>query len=209
MFVNTKVSSDTFSVAMKKIAIFYFLLFNFGYCRRNSRLNYYTYGSDYIHDYNYGFRSQTTQKPLPPPPHSPPPQSITNTCPAGWILYPGPFPLCIFRSHKFMSHDTANAKCKAMKAILAEPRTKTEIRFITGGLTNTNYYFGIKVASNCKATYASRGLPVPSTLWHTGYPVHCPKYPCVRTDREDTFVNTNCNHKNRFVCQMPLGGKAG
>ncbi len=165
---------------------------NFAYCGQEHlpKTSYNDYG------YYYGFHR--TPSPIP----------IAKTCPPGWILYPGPFSVCIFRSIYIANWDAADAKCRAMGSILAEPRTRAEVSFVTGEETHLNYFIGIRVASNCVATYASSGLPVPKELWHYhlgSYPKSCPSYPCGWTYRRDELVNGDCKNKH-FVCQMPLGG---
>ncbi len=138
---------------MNKNLIVYFLLLNFA-CGQNHRhlpkSSYNDYGFYYNYSFYYGFQRTTTQ----PPPLLPP---LPKTCPPGWILYPSPFPVCIFRSPDKVNWDVANAKCRVMVAIPAEPRTKAEVSFITGG-RGRNYeklFLGMKAASNCITTYAS------------------------------------------------------
>ena len=185
--------------------IFCFLLLHldFAYSGQNHRhvpkSSYNYYGSYYNYGYYYGHR-RTTAPPPPPP-------IIPKTCPPGWILYPGPFPVCMFRSPDKVNWDTANARCRAMGAILAEPRTNAEVSFVTGGQHWAYFYIGIRVAPTCVATYASSGLPVPGKgAWYQGYPTSCGVHPCVWTYQQDDFRNADCTTGRRFVCQMPLGG---
>ncbi len=156
-------------------------------------------GKSYGGYYNYYYSSGKTTQPPPP-----------KKCPPGWFMYPGPVPVCIYKSPDKVDWPTAAARCQSMGAILAEPRTKSEMVFSAIHENSFRTFVGIKVdMSKCRAFYVSTGLPASLGLWQPSGPnkFYCGgKHECAYIIHKSHMSNNpyTCYSHMNFACQRPL-----
>ncbi|XP_048736624.1 C-type lectin domain family 17, member A-like [Ostrea edulis] len=125
----------------------------------------------------------------------------TPGCPTGWMAFYGK---CYFFSHMTETFSGASAFCQSFNSILAEPKTNTEIGYLSGEIILigvTDYWVGISdVIQDNHWIYHSSLTPVQLHNWGPHEPSggHC----LVMSGYfHGKYADVDCKTQRRFICE--------
>ncbi|KAJ8313471.1 hypothetical protein KUTeg_008977, partial [Tegillarca granosa] len=129
-----------------------------------------------------------------------------SQCSSGWTQHES---LCYWFSGQRLPWASAEATCNVFLSKLAEPRTLSAARYITGraGELNDHFWIGVTdlIVEN-EWIYASDRSPVKVTNWARGEPQGFQTENCVAcySGSHGLWADVPCTYAERFVCESPL-----